>query len=86
MLKAHVLNRLMTGRCQHKSLQLWPKFHLLFLKIASIFKKVLHLKDLACTDVSFKRRLLQNQKVTHSTDRQTMRQSDYICNPLPHAH
>ena len=57
MLKDHVLNRLMTGRCPSKSLQLRPKFHSLFLKIASIFKKVLHLKHLnchlECTDVSF---------------------------------
>ena len=54
MLKDHVLNRLMTGCCPSKSLQLRPKFHS---KVASIFKKVLHLKDLnrhlEYTDVSF---------------------------------
>ena len=57
VLKDHVLNCLMTRRCPHKSLQLRPKFHSFFSKIASIFKKVLHLKDLnrhlECTDVSF---------------------------------
>ena len=31
MLKDHVLNRLMNGRCPTKSLQLRPKFHSLFL-------------------------------------------------------
>ena len=50
-----------------------------FSKIASIFKKVLHLKDLnlylECTDVSF------NPKIKKVTHRQTVRQSDY-CNPL----
>ena len=46
VLKDHVLHRLMTGRCPSKSLQLRPKFHSLFSKIASIFKKVLHLKHL----------------------------------------
>ena len=57
VLKDHVLNHLMTGRCQRKSLQLRQKFHSLFLQIASIFKNVLHLKDLnhyiECTDLSF---------------------------------
>ena len=58
-LKDHVLNRLMTGRCPRStSLQLRPKFHSLFSKIASIFKEVLHLKGLKSsprmyTDVSF---------------------------------
>ena len=32
VLKDHVLNRLMTGRCPSKSLQLLPKFHSLFLQ------------------------------------------------------
>ena len=32
VLKDHMLNRLMTGRCLRKSLQLWPKFHSLFLQ------------------------------------------------------
>ena len=56
-LKDHVLNRLMTGRCPRKSLQLRPKFHSLFLQNSFDFQKVLHLKDLnrhpECTDVSF---------------------------------
>ena len=51
-LKTHVLNGLMTGRCQSK---IRPKFHSLFLQNSN--KKVLHLKDinrhLDCTDVSF---------------------------------
>ena len=55
MLKDHVLNRLMTGRGPSKSLQLSSTRF--FSKIASIFKKVLHLKDLnrhlECSDVSF---------------------------------
>ena len=86
MLKDHVLNRLMTGRFPHKSLQLRPKFHSLFSKIASIFKKVLHLKDLnrhlQCTDVSFN--LEKKSKSDTQTDRQSDRQSDY-CNPLARA-
>ena len=58
MLKAHVLNCLMTGWCLHKSLQLRPKFHSLFLQNSFDFqKKMLHLKvlnrDLDCTDVNF---------------------------------
>ena len=40
-LKYHVLNRLMTGRCLLKSLQLRPKFHSLFLQNSF---KVLHLR------------------------------------------
>ena len=47
VLKDHVLNHLMTGRCPRKSLQLVtaeaPAFSPI---IASIFKNVLHLKDL----------------------------------------
>ena len=54
MLKDHVLNRLMTGQCLRKSLQVRPKFHSLFLHNSFDF---LHLKDLnrhlECTDVSF---------------------------------
>ena len=46
ILKVHVLNSLMTGRRPRIALQLRPKFHSLFSKIASIFKKVLHLKHL----------------------------------------
>ena len=58
MLKDHVLNRLMTGQCPRKSLQLRPKFHSLFLQNSFDFQKeVLHLKDLnrhlECIDVSF---------------------------------
>ena len=57
MLKDHVLNRLITGRCPRKSLQLRPSSTRFFSKIASIFKKVLPLKDLnchlECADVSF---------------------------------
>ena len=39
---AHVLNRLMTGRCPHKSLQLRPKFHTLFLQNSFDLKKSVH--------------------------------------------
>ena len=46
VLKDHVLNRLVTGRCPCTSLQLWPKFHSLFLQNSFDFQKVLHLKDL----------------------------------------
>ena len=56
MPKDHMLNRLITGRCPRKSLQLRPKFHSLFLQNSFNFQKVLHLKDLnchpECTDVS----------------------------------
>ena len=38
-LKDHVLNRLMTERCPRKSLQLRPKFHLLFLQNSYDFQK-----------------------------------------------
>ena len=62
-----------------------------FSKIASIFKKVLHLKDLnrrlECTDVSFnpeKTASSPKSKSDRLTDRQSDRQSDY-CNPLAHA-
>ena len=58
VLKDHVLNRLMTGWCPCKSLQLRPKFHSLFLQNSFDFQKsATHLKDLnphlECTDVSF---------------------------------
>ena len=55
MLKDHVLNRLMTGRCPHTSLQLRPKFHSIFLQNSLDFQKVLHLKHVPrmYTDVSF---------------------------------
>ena len=39
VLEGHVLNSLMTGRCLSKSLQLWPKFHLLFLQNSFDFQK-----------------------------------------------
>ena len=38
-LKDHVLNRLMTGRCPHKSLQLRAKFHSPFLQNSFYFQK-----------------------------------------------
>ena len=57
VLKAHVVNHLMTGQCLRKSLQLRPKFHSLFLLNSFDFQKMLRLKDLNrhldCTDVSF---------------------------------
>ena len=86
VLKDHVLNRLMTGHCPSKSLQLRPKFHSLFLQNSFDFqKKVLHLKHLnrhlECTDVSFNP---ENGAFSTIKNRQTYRQSDY-CNPLAHA-
>ena len=55
--KDHVLNRLVTGRCPSKYCSYDRSSNRFFSKIASIFKKVLHLKDLnrhlECTDVSF---------------------------------
>ena len=39
VLKDHVLNRLMTGHCPSKSLQLRPKFHSLFLQNSFDFQK-----------------------------------------------
>ena len=58
VLKDHVINPLMTGRCPSKSLQLRPKFHSLFLQNSLDFQKsAIHLKDLnrhlECIDVSF---------------------------------
>ena len=57
VLKYHVLNRLMTGRCPSKYCSYGRSSTHFFSKIASIFKKVLHLKDLnrhlECTGVSF---------------------------------
>ena len=53
MLKDHVLNRLMTGRCPSKSLQLRPKFHSLFLQNSFNFQKSATFKrHLEWTDVS----------------------------------
>ena len=45
-LKDHVLNRLMTGRCPRKSLQLQPKFHSLFLQNSFDFQKKATFKGL----------------------------------------
>ena len=58
MLKDHVLNRLMTGRCPPTSLQLRPKFHSLFLQNSYDFQKSATFKALKSsprvyTDVSF---------------------------------
>ena len=86
VLKDHVLNRLMTGRCPSKSLQLWPKFHSLFLHNSFDFQKVLHLKHLnrhlECIDVSF---YPENGAFSKIKKRVSDRQRDY-CNPLAHAH
>ena len=47
VLKDHVLNRLMSGRCPRTSLQLPPKFHSLFLQNSFDFQKsATYLKDL----------------------------------------
>ena len=82
LLKDHVLNRLMTGRCPSKSLQIRPKFHSLFLQNSFDFQKSATFKGLKssptmywCKFQPWKRRLLQNKKVTH-TDWLTDRQSD----------
>ena len=57
VLKDNVLNRLMTGRCPSKYCSYGRSSTRFFSKIASIFKKVLHLKDLnrrlECIIVSF---------------------------------
>ena len=58
VLKDHVLNRLMTGRCPHIALQLRPKFHSLFLQNSFDFQKSATFKALKSsprtyTDVSF---------------------------------
>ena len=57
VLKDHRLNHLMTGRCPSKYCSYGRSSTRFFSKIASIFKKVLHLKDLnrhlECTGVSF---------------------------------
>ena len=46
VLKDHVLNRLMTGRCPSKSMQLRPKFHSLFLQNSYDFQKSTTFKTL----------------------------------------
>ena len=57
VLKDHVLNHLMTGRCPSKYCSYGRSSTRFYSKIASIFKKVLHLKDLnrrlECINVSF---------------------------------
>ena len=58
VLKDHVLNRLMTGRCPRIALQLRPKFHSLFLQNSFDFQKSATFKALKSsprtyTDVSF---------------------------------
>ena len=57
MLKDHVLNRLMTGRCPRIALQLRPKFHSLFLQNSFDFQKsatfALKSSRRTYTDVSF---------------------------------
>ena len=58
VLKDHVLNRLMTGRCPRIALQLRPKFHSLFLQNSFDFQKsatfkALKLSPRTYTDVSF---------------------------------
>ena len=91
MLKDHVINRLMTGWCPRKSLQLRPKFHSLFLQNSFDFQKSATLKDLnrhlECTDVSFNNETAPSPKSKSDTqtDRHADRQSDY-CNPLAHMH
>ena len=77
VLKDHVLNRLMTGRCQSKSLQLRPKFHSLFLQNSFDFQKSATFKTLQssprmywCKFQPWKRRLLHNKK-NRQTDRHT---------------
>ena len=89
VLKDHVLNRLMT-RVNHSSYgRSSTRF---FSKIASILKKSATFKTLKsslrmywCKFQPWKRRLLQNQKVTHGQSAVSDRQSDY-CNPLAHVH
>ena len=69
VLKDHVLNRLMTGRCPHTSLLLRPNFHSLFLQNSFDFQKSATFKGLKASQ---NRRLLQNRKVTHrQTDKVT---------------
>ena len=86
MLKDHMLNRLMTGRCPRTSLQLRPKFHSLFLQNSFDFQKSATFKALKSsprmyTDVSFNP---ENGAFSRMENRVSDRQSDY-CNPLAHA-
>ena len=83
MLKDHVLNRLMTGRCPSKSLQSsYGRSSTRFFSIASIFKKVLHLKHLnrhlECIDVIFNPENGAFSTIKKQTDRQTDRQTDKV--------
>ena len=76
MLKDHVLNRLMTGRVARVNHCSYGRSSTRFFsKIASIFKKVLHLKDLnrhlECTDVSFNPENGAFSKIKKVTHRQT---------------
>ena len=86
VLKDHVLNRLMTGRCPHTSLQLRPKFNSLFLQNSLDFQKSATFKALKSwprmyTGVSFNP---ANGTFSRMENRVSDRQSDY-CNPLVHA-
>ena len=85
VLKDHVLNRLMTGRCPSKSLQLGPKFHSLFLQNSFDFQKSATFKTLKshleCIDVSFNP---ENCAFSKIKKRVSDRHSNY-CNPLAHA-
>ena len=65
-LKDHALNRLMTGHCPRKSLQLRPKFHSLFLQNSfdSQKRKDRHLE---CTDVSFNPEMAPSPKSKSDT-------------------
>ena len=90
VLKDHVLNRLMTGRCPRIVLQLRPKFHSLFLQNSLDCQKSATFKALKSsprtyTDVSF---TPENGAFSRMEKRVSEwvsdRQSDY-CNPLAHA-
>ena len=75
MLKDHMLNSLMTGRCPRTSLQLRPKFHSLFLQNSFDFQKSATFKGLKSmyTDVSFNPETAPSPewKSDTQTDRQT---------------
>ena len=78
VLKDHVQNRLMTGRCPSKSLQLRPKFHSLFLQNSFDFQKSATNRHLECTDVSFNPENGAFSTIKKKTDRQTDRQTDKV--------
>ena len=75
VLKDHVQNRLMTGRCPSKHCSYGRSSTRFFSKIASIFKKVLHLKHLnrhlECIDVIFNPENGAFSTIKKQTDRQT---------------